>query len=142
MSTVLAPAEHPAIGPQRDDVVLDLEAITRPCPITVIESFNVAPNAIEAWTELWEALAPFATESRGCHKFELLHDRRDPTRYSLLTEWEDMDSYNRFRRETRVLWTEQLMASGFRRTRFSTFDIMWDDRSHPNLENVTADPLG
>jgi len=124
------PADAVIENPPEDCHDMSLDALEQSRPVTIIESFYVPPSGTGAWQDLWKAIAPFATESRGCRSFQLLGDRRDPRRYSVLTEWDSMRSYNRFRIETRVVWIERFMGCAFHPTLSSTFDVVWDDPRH------------
>jgi heme-degrading monooxygenase HmoA len=92
--------------------------------VVIVSSYEVYPGASQSWVEVWKALAAEAKCSRGCRQFLLLRDRQSSFRFAVLSEWEDMASFNRFIRETQLMWTERAMARAFRPARCAVFDTV------------------
>jgi heme-degrading monooxygenase HmoA len=98
---------HPAIEFDREE---KLEA-TPASPVTIIWSYRVLPAGAEAWRALWEQVAAEAKGTKGCRQFCLLHDRQNLTRYAVLSEWDDLASFNRFRWESQLTWVERAVSN-------------------------------
>jgi heme-degrading monooxygenase HmoA len=114
---------HPAIEFDAPDV----EQFINTSPVMVMSTYQLDPGAAEVWVDVWAPLAALAAGSAGCRSFHLLHDRADLTRFAVLSQWDDMSAFNRFKRKTELTWTERAMAHVFRPVGCCTFDMLDPD---------------
>lgn len=77
--------------------------------VTVVSSFTVTCDREPVWTETWQALKQIALSKPECQGFRILRDQKDVTRFLVLSEWPDTASYDRFIRETSLVWLERVM---------------------------------
>lgn len=109
---------HHAIGA---DIVESKQTPVAPT-VVIFLSYRVRPGAGGAWRGMWEDLAAFATPAHGCRCLRLLHDQHELTRYTVMSEWNDMASFNDFMRRTRLHWMERALSHVFQPLRCDMFD--------------------
>jgi hypothetical protein len=81
------------------------------CPPMVVNLEYIVP-AGEAgmWIENWKLVAQVAASWSGCRMFRLLLDRNDEWYFAVFSEWESMETYTRFVRETGIMWLQRALG--------------------------------
>lgn len=76
-------------------------------PVTVMISFHLLSGGQEAWMATWQQIELQANEQPDCGSFRLLVNDHEEGRCVIVTEWDDVHAFNRFVRETGLLWIER-----------------------------------
>lgn len=93
-----------------------------PTRITVIASFQLFPHRHATWHATWSELGRMASGLSACHAFRLLRDPHDPLHCAVVSEWDDAASFNRFVRESHLLWIERAAEYARLPTEFTLFE--------------------
>jgi heme-degrading monooxygenase HmoA len=120
MAATIAPERHPAIEFDHAEA----QEVATTAPVTIILSYQVLPAGVQGWRALWEQVAALARGTKGCRRFRLLHDRQNLSHYAVLTEWDDMHSFDRFYRDSQLAWTERVWADACMSLGCDTFDVL------------------
>jgi heme-degrading monooxygenase HmoA len=75
-------------------------------PLAVFSSFLVSPGDATAWIRIWQKLASTAETWPGCRSFRLVRDRNDDMYIAVFSEWDDLEAYRSFMRETGDRWLQ------------------------------------
>ena len=76
-------------------------------PVIVAETFTLHPSQGKTWSDVGRAIRRAALGNRACLSFRLMRDHRNDSRAVLLSEWTSLNEFNRFVRESGVLWLER-----------------------------------
>lgn len=78
-------------------------ALTQSGPVAVFSSYVVSPAEADVWIASWARLAHAAATWPGCRSFRLARDRYDEMYVAVLSEWDSMEAYVDFTRETQAM---------------------------------------
>jgi quinol monooxygenase YgiN len=106
----------------------------QPTSVTVTTSFTILPHHRDVWLAAWGEVARMAAGQLACRQVHLLQDRSDSTRCVLLSEWDTIASFNRFVRESGLLWLDDALTCSCLPHAFTIFKTV----SHPLSERVAA----
>lgn len=73
-------------------------------PIAVYSTFVVTPVYLEVWLETLKRAGRTASTWPGCRSFRIMRDRHDDMFTAVVSEWDDLEAYNRFVHETLGAW--------------------------------------
>lgn len=90
--------------------------------VSVISTFQVPPAREQMWIETWQALGEVARSRPECRDFEILRDRRDLTRFLVLSEWRGAAPFHRFVRETSLLWLDRVFPGLYLGSELTIFE--------------------
>jgi quinol monooxygenase YgiN len=76
-------------------------------PVVVAETFILHPAQRQSWSEFVEAVRRGALSNAACLSFRLMRDRNNDSLAVLLSEWTNIHEFNRFVRESGLLWLER-----------------------------------
>lgn len=76
-------------------------------PVIVTETFKLRPGEGQSWADVGRAIRRAALGNAACVSFRLMRDRRNQSLAVLLSEWTSIQEFNRFVRESGVLWLER-----------------------------------
>jgi quinol monooxygenase YgiN len=114
-----------------------LNAVMAPTTrITVIASFLLFPHRWDAWSAAWTELGRIAAGLSSCHQFRLLRDPRDRTRCAVVSEWDSIAAFDRFVRETHLIWIERATAYARLPTEFTVLEDLRPDPQPPLADTV------
>ncbi len=74
--------------------------------VVVFSSFLVSPGEASSWLPAWRMLAATAATWPGCRSFRPVRDRNDDMYVAVFSEWDDIEAYRAFMRETGDRWTQ------------------------------------
>jgi len=96
--------------------------MTHPTPVTVMAAFRLVPDHHATWHQTWQGLARLVQRLPQRHRFQLLQERKYRTQCVVLSEWDDVGVFNRFVRETHLLWLERALGYALQPTEFIVFE--------------------
>ncbi len=97
-------------------------------PVLIVARFTLHPERQHWWLDAWRALARAAEQTPECRSFHLLHDTRHEHQRFLVSSWTSRDAFNRFVRETGLVWMERALDYAHRPTEFLYLeDVLSDD---------------
>ena len=76
-------------------------------PVVIVETFTLHRAQGQSWTEVGSAIRKAALQDPACLSFQLMRDRKNESIAVLLSEWTSMQEFNRFVRESGLLWLER-----------------------------------
>jgi quinol monooxygenase YgiN len=76
-------------------------------PVVVAESFILHPAQQQSWSDVVRTIRRAALSNAACVSFRLMRDRHNDSLVVLLSEWTNIHEFNRFVRESGLLWMER-----------------------------------
>lgn len=83
-----------------------------PIPVEVVMTFRIPATAHQCWKDTWSALRELALEIPECAAFELSPPVRDRVDGAIVTSWRSRHDFNRFVRESGLLWIDRVRRDG------------------------------
>jgi heme-degrading monooxygenase HmoA len=78
-------------------------------PVAVLSSYVVSSNSRAGWADLWLGISVQAWAWPGCRSFQVLSDRNDDMYCAVISQWDSLEAYNSFVRDSRLGWAMQTM---------------------------------
>lgn len=103
--------------------------------VTVVISFNLLPGREDVWREAWSEVARLAAHRRACRHSRLLQDRNDVDCCAMLSEWESLVDFDRFVRETGLIWLDRVTAYSRTPPQINVFELI----QHGGTREVVAE---
>jgi quinol monooxygenase YgiN len=93
--------------------------MTHTTSVTVVASFELMPDRHRVWRDVWQDLGRIARKTSACRDFRLLSNVDDDTHCMVVSEWDDVATFNRFVRESHLLWIERAVPYAHQPTSFA-----------------------
>jgi hypothetical protein len=79
--------------------------------VAVVMTFRISPGTSQYWQDTWIALREVALRSSGCTRFEVSPPARPGRDGEITSTWRSREDFNRFVRDSGVLWIDRVRWS-------------------------------